>query len=158
MEIALQIGLGVLLWSMAISDLLWKRVPVVLLLITGVIPFVSSLGWGYPHSLAEAALGVLVVAGVISLLYIGTKKKGIGEADILMGVFLGGWLGWTKGLLVFSLGNMIGLAAIALLFPFVPAKKLKEVPLVFFLVIAFYVDGYFQLSQMVLDWMQFGAW
>ena len=158
MELILQIGLGVLLWSMALSDLLWKRVPVVLLLITGAIPFVASFGWGYPHSLADVALGVAVVAGVISLLYIGTKRKGIGEADVLMGVFLGGWLGWTKGLLVFSLGNMIGLAALALLFPFVPSKKLKEVPLVFFLVMAFYVDQYAQLSQRVLDLMQFGAW
>ncbi|MDZ4216974.1 MAG: hypothetical protein U1C97_01480, partial [Candidatus Gracilibacteria bacterium] len=75
-------GLGVLLLFSALYDVSFRLIPVSVLL--GIIwwVFLSSLLVSQPLPVSGSSLGAVVVGGVVLLIYLVTRGKGIGEADI----------------------------------------------------------------------------
>lgn len=146
--------LSVLLVFSALYDLLFRLIPLPLLLSVVVFVLSSSFFFSILLSSEEALWGGGIVGGVVLLLYLVSKGRGIGEADVLLAFVLGFLFGWDRGLLVFSAANFLGLLVILPLIALLGKKRMKQVPLVLFIVIAVLLEFYFDYSGALLEWLQ----
>jgi leader peptidase (prepilin peptidase)/N-methyltransferase len=146
--------LSVLLIFSALYDLLFRLIPLPLML--SIVVFVLSSSFFFSILLPswEALWGGGIVGGVVLLLYLVSKGRGIGEADVLLAFILGFLFGWDRGLLVFSAANFLGLLVILPLIVLLGKERMKQVPLVLFIVIAVLFEFYFDYSGALLHWLQ----
>lgn len=99
-----------------VFDLRWQLVPLNFVWLMSVLVLLLNLLAGVPWTM-ELLYGV-VGAAFFLIQYVLTKKQGVGEGDIWLGVFLGlafpGW-GWLLVILIFSygIGSVVGLALLA---------------------------------------------
>jgi len=138
----------------ALYDFLFRLLPLPLLLSMMAFLVVASLFFSTLIPFQEALLGGGVVGGVVLLLYLISKGRGIGEADILYAFILGFLFGWEQGLIVFSAANFLGLLVILPLLGWLGKERMKEVPLVLFIVVAVFLEFYFDYSESLLHWLQ----
>lgn len=143
--------LTVLLLAAAFFDLAFRLIPV--LLLSGLILLVAaaSIVYALPIPIQASFIGGIVVGVMVLLLYAITRGRGIGEADISMGVIIGGLFGWQKGLLVFSAANILGLLLLLPMIAVFGKKRMKLIPLVFFLVIAIFLEWYLGYTNHILQ-------
>jgi len=99
-----------------VYDLRWQLIPVFVLKICGIIIFVLNLVLGY--SFWTQLLGASLLGGFFLLQYLATKKKGIGEGDIWLGLFLGSAFADIKQLVLivlitYAIGSITGLSLVA---------------------------------------------
>lgn len=143
--------LTILLLAAALFDLAFRLIPV--LLLSGLILLIAAASavYGLPLPIQASFIGSIVVGVMVLLLYAITRGRGIGEADILMGVVIGGLFGWQKGLLVFSAANILGLLLLLPMIAVFGKKRMKQIPLVFFLVIAIFLEWYLGYSGPILQ-------
>ncbi len=145
--------LSFFLVAAGVYDLTFRLIPVLLIIFLVMVVAVLSLFFSFPLGLKESLLGAAIVGGLVLLLYVITKRKGIGEADIFLGATIGAIFGWTKGLLVFSLGNVIGLLFVMPLIAVFGKERMKQVPLVFFLVVAIFLQWYLGYADLILKYL-----
>lgn len=146
--------LTVFLVFSALYDFLFRLLPLPLVLSMMAFLAIASLFFSTLMPFQEALLGGGVVGGVVLLLYLVSKGKGIGEADILYAFILGFLFGWEHGLIVFSAANFLGLLVILPLLGWLGKERMKEVPLVLFIVMAVFLEFYFGYSDILLRWLQ----
>jgi len=84
-----------------------------------------------------------------------TRGKGIGEADIFLAGVTGALFGWMEGLLVFSAANFLGLVAVLPLIALFGKKRMKQIPLVFFIVLAIFLEWYVGYTDPLLQLLYF---
>ena len=145
--------LTVVLFAAALCDLVSRLIPLLLLLALPVLVGLSSWFFSLPLPLPEAASGAMMVGGVVAIIYAVTMGKGIGEADIFLGVVIGALFGWVKGLLVFSVANVLGLLVVLPLMAILGKQRMKLIPLVSFLVAAIFLEWYFGYTDFILHWL-----
>lgn len=143
----------VMLLLVAFYDLAYRLIPEVLLWVLVAFVFFYSLVFSFPLEMMDALLGCAVVGGLVFLFYVLTKGKGIGGADVYVSAVVGLMYGWSEGLLVFSLANILGVAIILPLSLWLGKKKVRQVPLVFFLVLAIYLESYFLITDEVFRFL-----
>ena len=143
--------LTVLLLAAALFDLVFRLIPV--LLLSGLILLIAAASavYGFPIAIQASVTGGMVVGIMILILYAITRGRGIGEADILMGVVIGGIFGWQKGLLVFSAANILGLLLLLPMIAVFGKKRMKQIPLVLFLVLAIFLEWYLGYTGHILQ-------
>ena len=156
---ALQIGsqeqllfwqvLTILLLMSAFFDLAFKMIPELLLWLLVAYVLGSSLLFSSPLPFGSSAPGAMVVGGLVLALYLATRGKGIGSADIFVAAVIGMLFSWTEGLLVFSLANLLGLVVMIPLILLRGGRRTEQVPLVFFMVLAVYLEHYFLVTNAV---------
>lgn len=154
-------GWGMLFWQVttallvacAAYDLAFRLIPASLLVLLILVAALSPLVFGFPLLFLDALLGGVIVGSLVLVMYLVTAGQGIGEADVLMAVVIGMLFGWMKGLLVFSAANFLGLAVVLPLILVLGKKRMKHIPLLFFLSIAIFLEWYFQYTAVVLGWM-----
>lgn len=145
--------LTVMLLLVAFYDLAYRLIPEVLLWIMVAFVFFFSFYFSFPLEMLDALLGCAVVGGLVFLFYFFTGGKGIGGADVYVSAIVGLMYGWSEGLLVFSLANILGVAIILPLSMWLGKNKVKQVPLVFFLVLAIYLESYFLITDEVFRFL-----
>lgn len=142
--------LTVLLIAAALYDLAFRLIPVFLIGILIILVSFISFQYSLPLPFYDSTLGAMVVGGAILFLYLITRGRGIGEADIFIGYVIGALFGWVKGLLVFSAANIFGLLLLLPLIALFGKARMKRVPLVFFLVLAIFLEWYLGYSEWIL--------
>lgn len=110
-------GLGILLVS-SIFDIKWKRIPVMILLLSGIWSLlylvINAIGHGVGEILGESIVAILPGAGLLILSFLTEKKVGYGDGILL--ALLGMLQGLGKVLLVFCVGLFLqSLLAVVLL-------------------------------------------
>lgn len=135
----------------AISDVLYRIVPGLLLLGIWVVVLLAQAFLGYPMVISMGIAGAAAVGGVVLALYLITKGRGIGEADVVLAFVLGMLFGWRVGLVVFAVANMLGLLVVLPLIPILGKDRMKHIPLVFFIVLAIFLEWYLGYVSMIYD-------
>lgn len=143
--------LSLLLVAVAVYDLAFRLVPALLMGLLVAVCLLASLFFSLPLVLGESLLGAAVVGALVLALYLITRGKGIGEADLLLALVLGLLFGWLKGLVVFAAANFLGLVFVLPLIAILGKKRMKQVPLVFFLVVVIFLEWYMEYSGLVLE-------
>lgn len=148
--VALYHVLSVLLIATALYDVVFRLIPssLVILLIWAV--FMGTLFLGAPLPVSQSSFGAVVVGGVVLLLYLLTKGRGIGEADIFLAGVIGALFGWEHGLLVFSVANFLGLLVILPLMALLGKDRFRQIPLVFFMMLAIFLEWYLNYCDLIL--------
>lgn len=139
-----------LLLAAALYDLFFRLIPIVLLFALVSLALLFPLLWSVPLPPFDAGVGAAVVGGVVLLLYIVTKGRGIGEADIFLGAVIGALFGWIKGLLVFSVANFLGLVVMIPFIAVLGKARTKLIPLVSFLVLAIFLEWHVGYTEEIL--------
>lgn len=142
--------IGSLLIMAALQDLIFRLITLTLLLVLGGIVLLESVMFSTPLIIGEALSGAVVVGAVILAVYLVTKRKGIGEADIFLAVIIGLLFGWVKGIIVFAFANFLGLATMIPMIMVFGKKRTKFVPLVFFLVLSIFLEWYVGFTDLIL--------
>jgi len=150
-EVVLYHVLSLGLIMSAISDVLYRIVPGLLLLGIWVVVLLAQAFLGYPMSISMGIAGAAAVGGVVLVLYLITKGRGIGEADVVLAFVLGMLFGWRVGLVVFAVANMLGLVVVLPLIPLLGKDRMKHIPLVFFIVLAIFLEWYLGYVSMIYD-------
>ncbi len=145
--------LSFFLVAAGVYDLTFRLIPVLLIILLVMVVAMLSLFFSFPLGLKESLLGAASVGALVLLLYVITKRRGIGEADIFLGATIGAVFGWMKGLLVFSMGNVIGLLFVLPLIALFGKERMKQVPLVFFLVVAIFLQWYLGYADLILKYL-----
>lgn len=145
--------MSVLMIAAAVYDLAFRLIPVPVMAALMLVALFSPLLFAFPLPYWESFGGGLIVGSLVLVLYLVTKGQGIGEADVLMAFVIGMMFGWVKGLLVFSAANFLGLAVVLPLIMVLGKKRMKQIPLVFFLVLAIFFEWYLGYTGLVLGWM-----
>ena len=127
----------------ALADVLYRLVPAPLLFGLWVVILLAEAFLGYPMAISSGIAGALAVGGVVLALYVVTKGRGIGEADVVLAFILGMLFGWRVGLVVFAVANMLGLVVVLPLIAVLGKERMKQIPLVFFIVLAIFLEWYF---------------
>jgi prepilin signal peptidase PulO-like enzyme (type II secretory pathway) len=148
-------GLSVLLLFSALYDVSFRLIPVSVIWAIIWWVFLSSLLVSQPLPISGSALGAGVVGGVVLLLYVVTRGRGIGEADIFLAGVTGALFGWLKGLLVFSAANFLGVMIILPLIGVFGKERMKLIPLVFFIVFAIFLEWYVGYTDFILPLLSF---
>jgi prepilin signal peptidase PulO-like enzyme (type II secretory pathway) len=154
-------GWGLLYWQLisllmlaaAVYDLAFRLIPVPVMALLIFFAAAIPLFFGFPLPYWDAFGGGLLVGGLVLIMYLITGGQGIGEADVLMALVIGLIFGWIKGLLVFSAANFLGLAVVIPLIFILGKKRMKQIPLVFFLVLAILLEWYVGYTGVVLGWV-----
>lgn len=137
----------------AVYDLVFRLIPIYLLVVLVLLVFGAAYFFSDPLPILYSLTGAAVVAGVIAVMYLVTKGRGIGEADIFLGAVIGALFGWTKGLLVFSAANFLGLAVVAPLILIYGKKRMRQIPLILFMVMAIFLEWYIGYTELVLSYL-----
>ncbi|MDP2691987.1 MAG: hypothetical protein Q8O95_06330 [bacterium] len=137
--------LGLLLGIVAVYDALFRLIPLFLMVLVLLVCLVSPVFTGIDFS--AAGLGALIVGGLVFLIYAVTRGKGIGEADVVMALAIGLIFGWSKGLVVFSAANFLGLIILLPFLLVLGKKRLRQIPLVTFMVLAIFLEWFFSFSD-----------
>jgi len=143
--------LSALLIFTALYDAAFRLIPVSLIILLIWVVFLGTLFLMEPLPVSQSSVGAMVVGGVVLVLYLITKGKGIGEADIFLAGVTGALFGWMKGLLVFSVANFLGLVVVLPLMAFFGKERMRQIPLVFFIVLAIFLEWYFGYSGIILE-------
>ena len=140
-----------LLLSVALYDLAFRVIPIIL--IGGVVgvSFLCVLLFDLPMSFWPSLYGGLTVGGLVLFMYLLTRGRGIGEADIFIALVIGFLFGWSKGLVVFSAANVLGLIVMLPLMALLGRERTKYIPLAFFLSIAIFLQWYFLYAERILS-------
>ena len=147
--------LAVLLILAAVYDLAFRLIPLWLILVLVLYVLLSSAIFSVPLSILPALLGAVVVGCLVLTVYLVTRGRGLGEADIIIAAVIGMLFSWSKGLIVFAAANFIALIVVLIMRGFFSSKKMKYIPLVFFLVIAIFLEMFVGYSGLVLRLMGF---
>lgn len=142
--------MSLFLVAAAVYDLAFRLIPVSLIGLLVSVSFFTPLFFGFPLPYWQAFGGALATGGLVLLLYLGTRGHGIGEADVFLAVVIGLMFGWAKGLLVFSAANVLGLLVVLPLVAFLGKNRMKQIPLVFFMVLAILLEWYLNYTEPVL--------
>jgi leader peptidase (prepilin peptidase)/N-methyltransferase len=100
------VPLLLLLGVIAVLDLRLRLIPNVLSL-PGVAYALSLAAVAGPGALAEAVLGLAVAGGLVLLVMIVSRGRGIGGGDLKLMALLGAALGWRAALIVLGLSQLV---------------------------------------------------
>ncbi|MGE3278658.1 MAG: prepilin peptidase [Candidatus Altimarinota bacterium] len=139
-----------LLIATALYDMVFRLIPSSLVILLIWVVFLGTLFLAEPLPVSQSSVGAVVVGGVVLVLYLLTKGKGIGEADIFLAGVTGALFGWEHGLLVFSVANFLGLVVILPLIAVLGKARLRQIPLVFFIVLAIFLEWYVGYCGLIL--------
>jgi len=148
--------LSFVLLAIASFDLAFRLIPLPLMLLLLILVFgslfISSLS---SLSLGGAFIGAGLVGGIVLLLYALTRGRGIGEADVLLAFIIGLLFGWSRGLIVFSAANFLGLIAVVPYLILFGRDSVQQIPLVTFLVMAILLEWYLGYTELLVSFIGF---
>jgi|CXWL01.1.fsa_nt_gi Flp pilus assembly protein protease CpaA len=145
------LSIGLLLLTAAIYDLIYRAIPLIILIALVALSFLMPFVAQTTLLPADSIYGGGIVGGLVLLIYLLTGRRGIGEADIFLSAVIGLLFGWKSGLLVFSAANMIGLLVMLPLILIFGRERMKMIPLGTFLVIAIFLEWAFSYAELVLQ-------
>lgn len=101
-----RLPLLLLLGVITVLDLRLRLIPNVLSLagLTYALLVAAVAGW---RALAEAALGMTLAGGLVLLVMIVSRGRGIGGGDLKLMALLGAALGWRPALIVLGLSQLL---------------------------------------------------
>ena len=146
---SLNILVYTLLAAIFFYDLLYKEIPDSLSITAIAIALAGGLAFDEP-SIISMTIGALAIGGFFLVQFVLSKGKWIGGGDIRLGVLMGVFLGFEKGLLALVLAYFIGaLVSISLLLQKKVNRK-SEVAFGPFLIIGILIASFY--GQEILDW------
>jgi len=140
-----------LLLSVAFYDLAFRVIPIVIIVSVTGVSFFCALFFNIPMPFLTSLYGGLSVGGLVLVMYLLTRGRGIGEADIFIAAVIGLLFGWAKGLVVFSAANVLGLVVILPLMAILGRERTRFIPLAFFLSLAIFLQWYLNFAEGILQ-------
>lgn len=147
----------VILIALAVYDMKWMLLPdkltfplMGLSFVMGLILTIGVMQMTLSDAFLFMGYGVLSIGGLYYVLYILTKRRGVGFGDVKLGVAMGLMGGWKVGLITVMLANVIGLLAVL---PGMISGKVKfksRIPFGPFLIIGFIVA--YVAAEPLINW------